>query len=122
MWTWCINDFNTLWTSEQWKAQRYWQYSLQFIDYNSDANWDNWKLWDTDGDWKLTWDSDDEFLGRWPEAFELNKNLTELYLISWGKKHRTYFRYSVKQDPNISAYTCNSSDWNKHSPNCIVQN
>ncbi len=98
---WCISPtLNNLSTTQSWAKQRYWQYTLQFVDYNSD-----W-IWNYDDN-----TNDDEFLGRWPEAFELDKNLTELYLISWDKKIRTYFRYSVKQDPNIDSSTYDCISW-----------
>ncbi len=132
---WCYsNKLNTKSAKQEGKKQIYWEYALQFVDYNSDANsdWDwlpctkpdgstwTWAIWDSNCDWNLTWDNDDQFLGRWPEAFELNKNLTELYLISADKKHRTFFRWTVKQDPNIN-FSCDnpSSDWITYTWWCL---
>lgn len=100
-WTWCVTNYNSgtlAWViNYSWEHQRYWQYALQFIDYNSnnDSDW-----WDEDGDGDIIWDDDDEFLWDWPEVFASGASMPELYLISGDKKTRTYFRWSVKQDPN----------------------
>lgn len=88
MWTgWCSD----------WSYQRYWEYTFQFIDYNSNMNWD---LWDEDGDWNIRWDDDDENLWEWPSVFTWWENVKELYLISWDRKKRNYFRWTWKQDLN----------------------
>ncbi len=106
---WCLTwSLNTLGIDQFWKKQRYWEYVLQFISFG----------WDYDWDWNIIWDNDDEWLWKWPKTFDLNKNLTELYLISADKKHRTYFRYSVKIDPNApnSKKNCSISDnWKTYS-------
>lgn len=90
--------------------QRYWQYSYQFIDYNSDANND---FWDANWDWKINRDDDDKHLWIWPEVFDHWENVHELYLISWDKKKRTYFRWNIKQDEfsdKISSFPkCNTN-------------
>lgn len=96
-WSWCYdNSLNSLWISVGWEQQRYGQYSLQFIDYNS--NYDN-DWWDEDWDWYFMWDDDDEYLWDGPEVFTAWEDLRELYLISWNKKERTFFRWNVKLDP-----------------------
>lgn len=96
--TWCYsNTLNTNWVSMNWTQQRYWQYSYQFVDYNSNFDSDSW---DEDGDWNLVWDDDDEFLWDWPIAFSWWLDVKELYLISWDKKTRTYIRWNVSVDPD----------------------
>jgi len=109
MWTWCIDNFNTIWDVSG-KPQSYGQYSFHFIDYNSNYD-DDWG--DENWDWKIIWDDDDEHLWVWPKVFESWTWVTELYLIGADKKNRTFFRWTVKQDPyiNNSSYTCNTSDW-----------
>lgn len=74
-WTWgCFSNL---------KPQRFWQYAFQFIDYK------NW----------TRWDDDDEYLWDWPDAFSVWSDVKELYLISWDKKSRIYFRMNWVQDP-----------------------
>jgi len=108
-WTWCVTKFNSWPTNYSWKQQRYWEYSLQFIDYNSNYDNDWWTPWDEDGDWNIIWDDDDEYLGSWPVAFEEWKNIKELYLINGNKTERTLFRWVVDKDP-YSPWNC-SLDW-----------
>ena len=99
--SWCYNNtLNTDWANLDWYQQRYWQYSFQFIDYNSNYDDDNWKLWDEDWNWEIRWDDDDEYLWDWPSVFTWWIDLTELYLISWNKKERTLFRWNLKLDKN----------------------
>ena len=43
--------------------QRYGEYALQYVDYNSDANWDNGNPGDENGDGSIVGDADDEDLG-----------------------------------------------------------
>ncbi len=96
MWTWwCYNDttFNDL--AQSWSYQRYWEYSLQFIDYNSNINLD---LWDENWDWKIVWDDDDENLWEWPIVFSWWSNVREIYLISKNRKKRTLFRWTWRKD------------------------
>ncbi len=105
-WTWCVTKYNSGSTDYTTEDQRYWEYALQFIDYNSnnDTDW-----WDEDGDGDIIWDDDDEFLWDWPEVFASGTYMPELYLISGDRKTRTYFRWSVKQDPNAGSWaTCNT--------------
>jgi len=101
MWTGgCLWDFNNLasWNkNDSWNPQRYWQYSLQFIDYNS--NYDD-DYWDENWDWNIVWDDDDEYLGSGPELFKAWSWVTELYLISADKRKRTIFRWTIINDPN----------------------
>lgn len=87
-----------------WEQQRYWQYSFQFIDYNSNSDFDNW---DENWDSFIIWDDDDEYIGNWPIVFTWWTNVTELYLISWDKTKRTFFRWNVKLDPEAPpSYSC----------------
>jgi len=111
MWTWwcATNNFNTYWTSVLWKPQRYWEYSFQFIDYNSNFDDD---LWDEDSVNWIIWDDDDEYLWIWPEVFSWATNVKELYLISADKKKRVIFRWNLENDLNKpSSATCNISWW-----------
>lgn len=102
MWTWwCVSDYNKFWTlfnrDLTWSSQRYWQYSLQFIDYNSNEDNDEW---DEDNLNWFRWDDDDEYLWLWPKVFDWWTNRSELYLISWDWKTRTFFRWKVLEDPD----------------------
>lgn len=110
MWTWwCYNNnFNTYSNSTLTKPQRYNQYTLQFVDYNSDQNAD---LWDENWDGKITWDKDDEHLWEWPLVFTWWENIKELYLISWDWKKRTLFRWRWEEDMwnKPPTATCNST-------------
>lgn len=120
MWTgWCFDNIynNYLWALT-WKQQRFWQYTFQFIDYNSNMNNDTLWWWDENSDWSIVWDDDDENLWIWPEAFSNTWEVQELYLISWDKRTRTIFRWNVTNDPNrpSSASWCDfttqkSPDW-----------
>lgn len=82
--------------------QRYGQYRQQFIDYNSNANYDSGGLLgDENGDGNIRWDDDDEDLGMGPSAFTGGTSMKELYLIKkWSKSERTYFRWTLKTDTN----------------------
>lgn len=111
MWTWwCYgNDFNTLWTNTLGKTQRFWQYSYQFIDYNSNQNIDSW---DEDWDWKIEWDDDDENLWIWPIVFSWWENVREIYLINKDNTKRTFFRWKVVDDPYHPDYDdVTKSNW-----------
>lgn len=101
MGTWgCINSHNTNTFNMNGEYQRYWQYAYHFIDYNSnfDNDWGN--PGDEDGDGSIIGDDDDEFLWVWPVAFVSGQNQKELYLISWDRKKRTFFRWNVINDPD----------------------
>ncbi len=105
MWTDGCFENNAL-NTQNWQSnapQRFWQYALQFIDYNSNFNAD---LWDEDWLDGIIWDDDDEYLGEGPEAFSWSK-VEEIYLISADKKKRTLFRWSVIEDPNKPATVWN---------------
>lgn len=91
-------NFNIPSHIQSWSPQRYWQYSFQFIDYNSNADDDGW---DEDGDWNIIWDDDDKHLWRWPEVFDSGSDVKELYLLSWDKKTRTFFRWYIKKDEYV---------------------
>ena len=99
-----VNTSN--WTFDvdnSWEHQRYWEYNLQFIDYNSNFDDDQWdENWDT----FLNNDDDDEYLWNWPEVFTTWESMPELYLISWDKLNRTLFRWNVKLDENAWGNTC----------------
>jgi len=123
MWTWwCFNNtFNSYPWNVNTKPQRYWEYSVQFIDYNSNKNNDTskclptaWiKLWDENCDWSIVGDDDDENIWIWPETFDNSWAVQELYLISWDKKTRTLFRWNVSIDPNKpTSATCDFSSPN----------
>lgn len=119
---WCYdNIYNNLWINLNWTQQRYWQYSLQFIDYNS--NYDN-DWWDEDWDWNIMWDDDDEYLWDGPEVFSVDQEMPELYLISWNWRERSLFRWSVKLDPNAPLWeTCNiDSNTNEINWNWCIWN
>lgn len=91
-------------------------YANQFVDYNSNANDD---MWDEDWDGDIRWDEDDKYLWDGPIAFSWWTNLRELYLISWDWKKRTFFRWSISQDPEApSWYTCNAT-WALSWTGCI---
>ena len=110
---WCYkkSELNTMGIDLSWHFQRYWQFSFQFIDYNSNYNNDT-IIWDEDWDWKIIWDEDDEYLWIWPEVFSQWDNIKELYLISWNKKERTLFRLSIIEDPDKPPSTsCDLSTW-----------
>ncbi len=113
MWTgWCVETSNT-WTlandsSYIGTAQRYGQYSFQFIDYNSNADDD---LWNENGINWIIWDDDDEYLWEGPIVFSGWTNITELFLISWDNKERLLFRWDVKNDPDYPWSACNFWDW-----------
>lgn len=115
---WCVTWFNTnrpqiAWATRNinytWFPQRYWQYSFQFIDYNSNAS-SNW--WDENWNWNIVWDDDDEFLWAWPVAFNAWQDLKEIYLISWDKKTRTLIRWNVIPDEYApDSAICQMSWW-----------
>lgn len=111
--TWTGMWVNWCYTPNLWLPQSYWEYSFQFIDYNSNQNNDpdgSGNLGDEDGDGNIIWDDDDEYLGEWPDVFALNSNTKELYLINWVKRERTLFRYNVKVDPYAPIWsTCTSA-------------
>lgn len=112
MGTWGCLD-NTTWyqnneaTDYSWLPQVYSQYSLQFIDRNSDNDGD---AGDEDTDGSILWDDDDLFLGIWPEAFSgssYKNKVWELYLINAQGNERTYFRWNFREDDEASSWTCN---------------
>lgn len=105
-WTWCFTTFNS-WSINYLASnshQRYGEYSFQFRDYNSNYDDDGWNPWDENWDWNIIWDDDDEYLWVWPEAFTIWSELKELYLISWNKKNRILFRWSVIKDPDAPSW------------------
>lgn len=116
---WCFNNnlssdisWSSFWASS-WDYQRYWQYSFQFIDYNSNRDND---FWDENWDWRIIRDDDDEVLWEWPNVFSDWSDVKELYLIweNWTK--RTIIRWNILDDPNapISA-NCDASSTSNFS-------
>lgn len=108
----CVENNNNLdWVlnvNYDWEPQRYGQYALQFIDYNSDLDGNGW---DENGDWDIQGDDDDAFVGRWPQVFEPSTNIHELYMMSGDKRTRTYFRWNVWLDPDRpNGENCDFSD------------
>ena len=108
MWTgWCLSDFNIPTADYLWNPQRYGQYQLQFIDHNSDSDISA----DENGDGNIVWDSDDLYLGIWPEAFPEWEGVWELYLINTLGNERTFFRWIVRDDENAPIWeVCNYSN------------
>ncbi len=112
MWTqWCLQDYNIPENDYAASPQRFWQYALQFIDYNSDAD----ESADEDNDGSILWDADDLYLGIWPEAFPNTNDVWELYLINVSGDERTYFRWVVKQDPYAPSWEI-CDFWNPKEP------
>jgi len=109
MWTWgCYNNtFNNFSATQIW-SQRYWQYTFNFIDYNSNYDWD-W--WDQDNNWEFRWDDDDENLWEWPIVFTWWQDVKELYLISGDRKTRTFIRWNWKLDPAKTKPVWSTCDW-----------
>ncbi len=118
MWTGgCLANF---WVTQTWvsvanqtgKRQKYWEYALQFIDYNSDADGDGG---DEDGDGNHIGDDDDLYLWIGPKAFS-GSQVQELYLINAQGNERTYFRWNIQSDSYAPAgSTCNTTTgvWEK---------
>lgn len=102
-WCWNNNLNNNAW-SFSWIYQRFWQYTFQFIDHNSNFNDDNWLPWDEDLDLNIKWDDDDENLWIWPEVFSGSWKVQELYLLGGNKKTRTFFRWNVIKDPKAPSW------------------
>ena len=106
----CLISNNTIWSTQAGSLQRYWQYELQFIDYNSDADAN---LWDEDipVDGNIVWDDDDLFLWQWPDSFPEGDDVWELYLINADRDERTYFRLNIWLDQNAPTwYLCDGTD------------
>lgn len=87
-------------------AERYWQYALQFWDYNGNANNDKG---DEDGNGNIIGDEDDVNMWDGPNAVpNYNPRAQELYLIDKQKNIRTFFRWNIESDDNS---TCNLDNW-----------
>ena len=119
MWSWgCVT--NDTWNTVDWQnsqPQRFWQYTLQFIDYNSNFDDDKIQpanivtlLGDEDWDWNIIWDDDDEYLGEWPKAFS-GSEVKEIYLISADGKNRTMFRWNINDDTDNPTNNCDYDTW-----------
>ncbi|MDD2916886.1 MAG: prepilin-type N-terminal cleavage/methylation domain-containing protein, partial [Candidatus Gracilibacteria bacterium] len=116
----CLTSFNTYGVLSNGSSpslsgltQRYGEYRQQFIDYNTNANYDSGGLLgDEDGNGNIRGDDDDEDLGMGPTAFTGGVGMTELYLLKKGpQSERTYFRWILKDDPNKpTGATCNFSN------------
>lgn len=104
---WCFDDatLNSELTDFEvsWSHQRYWEYSFQYVDYNSNYDSD---FWDEDGDLEIIWDDDDEYLWDWPLVFNHWEELAELYLISGDKRTRTIFRWNIEDDTDGPPVAC----------------
>lgn len=105
-----VNSANTL---QRQVLQRYWQYGLQFIDYNGNADSDWWVPWDEDGNGNIRGDEDDKDNGDSPIV--LSGSSPELYLINSLTKERLYFRWTYKDDPGLPAWTCSYTGVNAGS-------
>ncbi len=106
----CVAWHNAWWVDYTGQHQRYGQYALQFIDYNSNADSDGGTPGDEDGDGNIIWDYDDEYVWFGPSTFTSGSNVHELYLISADRRERTYFRWKVRTDPNApSTVTCSGT-------------
>ena len=70
---------------------RFGAYALQFWDFKKDH----------DGNGNIMGDEDDYNLWNGPEA--IDNTIHELYLIDKTKNTRTFFRWNVKQDPDVEA-------------------
>jgi len=120
MWTGgCLNWFNTYSNSAtgNLNPQRFWEYTFQFIDYNSNKNddvancWAWFNLWDENCDWNIRWDEDDENIWEWPVTFSGNE-VKEIYLIrKWKTNERLFIRWNIIRDPNALATAICNSDW-----------
>ena len=118
-WNWCLSWIYTEWNrlpnslisdNRAWQ-QRYWQYRLQYIDHNSDANDDFWDVSRSDWFANFIWDDDDLFLGQGPDTFALWQDVWELYLINSTGDERTFFRWRFDTDPYApDIYDCDD-DW-----------
>lgn len=106
---WCVTSKNyispaNLDRNHDLQPQRYGQYKLQFIDYNSNYNND---LWDENADGNIRWDDDDEDLWIGPSVFAPGEKNKELYLISGDGKKRTFLRLHTIKDPDSGSNPCN---------------
>ncbi|PZM85585.1 hypothetical protein DLH72_01940 [Candidatus Gracilibacteria bacterium] len=82
-------------------AQRYGEYSFQFIDYNSNYDNDGGNIGDENSDGKIIRDDDDQHKGIGPEVFDFGTDVKELYLLSGNKRERTYIRWNYFQDEYV---------------------
>ena len=103
-----INNYN-------WQQQRFWQYRLQYIDHNSDANDDYWDVSRTLPNYtNFIWDDDDLFLWQGPDAFVSWEDAWELYLINATWDERTFFRWHFELDSDApDGEDCPSTVWSK---------
>lgn len=110
--------------SMRWTNQIYWQYSFNFIDYNSnfDKELDNDK-WDENYDGNIIWDLDDTNLGVWPVAFTPeDKEFNYLYLVNPKTNERTFFEYRKILDPAAPTWiTCPDSSLSDPERFCMWQ-
>jgi hypothetical protein len=105
---WCMIQWtlNSKGVSMSGTFQRYWQYALQYMDYNGNNDSD---LGDEDENGNIVGDEDDRDIGDGPEV--ISWALSELYLINETEKTRTYLRFTVKSDPNAPAWTTCTFSW-----------
>ena len=81
--------------------QRYGQYGLQYTDYNGNTDTD---LWDEDTNGDIRGDEDDLDIGDGP--ITISGSTPELYLYNPLTKERTFFRWTLKNDPGLPPGSC----------------
>lgn len=78
------------------------------MDYNGNADDD---IGDENGDGNIIGDDDDLAIGDAPAFGE--ESMRELYLIDTGNSTRTFFRWSIHQDPDApTGVICDINDVN----------
>lgn len=97
--------------------QRYGQYSLQYTDYNGNADDDTPNvLWDEDGNGDIRNDEDDLDIGDGPVT--ISGSTPELYLYNPLTKERTFFRWTLADDPWLPPWSCTYS-WPNMGSGCL---
>ncbi len=100
-----------------WSYQRYGQYALQYTDYNGNADADGATPGDEDGDLSIINDEDDKDIGDGPNV--LSWALTELYLYDESAQTRTFFRWILRDDPNIPGWASCVMTWPDTWSGCL---
>lgn len=77
--------WNFSWTVSGKKFWLFWNYSNQFISWS-------------------------EYVWTWPDAFTWWIDVKEIYLLSWDRKTRTFFRWNVWIDPDSPSSSCDNID------------
>lgn len=101
--------------------QRYGQYALQYTDYNGNADDDtlatpSGPLWDEDGNGDIRNDEDDLDIGDGPVT--ISGSTPELYLYNPLTKERTFFRWTLTDDPWLPPWSCTYS-WPNMWSGCL---